>query len=231
MISLPLLLITLVGCILQSVFISVEHKEKYVAAVVLKGCASLMFCFIGFIGFLNANVYFFKTAVFIAIGLLFGAIGDVLLNFRFVLKNEGQKVFLAGIAAFLIGHIAYMVSLLLLISSSIVICTICGVVAAAILLTIMLKNLKVKSAFKIFGVIYIGAVCLMTSYAIGNAIATDFAPSCLLYAIGAVLFLISDVVMIFNTFGSTKRFGLRITNLSLYYLAQIIIAYSLYCLY
>lgn len=230
MISLPLLLIAVLGCILQAVFITVEHKEKYVPAVILKGSASFVFCFLGVIAFLNADAHYLPIAIMIVAGLVLGAVGDILLNLRFVFQNASQKIFLAGIAAFLIGHIAYMVSLIL-VSKSILICTVCGVLVAAVLLTIIFKSFELKTAFKIFGVLYIGAVCLMASYAIGNAITYNYVRTCLLYAIGAVLFLISDVVLIFNTFGSTQRFGLRITNLSLYYIGQLLIAFSLYYLF
>lgn len=228
--------LVLTGCIIQGCFISVEHKKKYISAVVLKGSASVIFCCIGFIGYylLSASVlnntdsgFLYKQVELIFKGLVLGAIGDILLNLRFVFEKQGQKVFLAGIAAFLAGHIVYMVSLIL-VSKTVLVCTICGIVLAVVLLIIIFKSFELKIAFKIFGILYIGAVCLMASYAVGNCITSVFAPAALLYGIGAVLFLISDVVMIFNTFGPTQKFSLRITNLSLYYAGQILIALSLF---
>lgn len=44
---------------------------------------------------------------------------------------------------------------------------------------------------------------------------------------GAALFLASDVIMIFNTFGSKQRFSMRASNLTLYYIGQLLIALSL----
>lgn len=233
-------LLVLAGCLLQSAFIAIEHKKLYVPAVVLKGSASVIFCAIGFIGFylLGATTLnlsetqvnpklVYKLGELVFEGLVLGAIGDILLNLRFVFEKQGQKIFLAGIAAFLAGHIVYMVSLIL-VSSSVLICTICGVVVAAILLAIIFKSFELKIAFKIFGVLYIGAVCLMASYGIGNAITSGFTANSVIYAIGAVLFLVSDVVLIFNTFGPTQKFSMRITNLSLYYVGQLLIALSLF---
>jgi len=46
--------------------------------------------------------------------------------------------------------------------------------------------------------------------------------------LGAVAFLISDIVLIFNTFGKETKFSMRITNLSFYYIGQLLIAISLY---
>jgi len=234
-------LIALAGCLLQTAFIMVEHEKKYVPAVVLKGCASVMFCVIGFLGFdllkittlnlvepeLDAALYY-KLGELVFIGLVLGGIGDILLNLRFVFEKKGQIFFLAGIAAFLAGHIVYMVSLIK-VSTAVLIPTVCGIIAAAILLFIIFKTFEVKIAFKIFGVLYIGAVCLMAAYAIGNFI-TSLSVFSLVYALGAVFFLVSDVVLIFNTFGKTQRFSLRITNLSLYYIGQLLIAFSLFCI-
>ena len=221
----------LIGCILQGIFIAVEHKKKYVAAVVLKGSASLMFCLFGFIGFLMhyCNECDNTLPLCVFIGLLFGALGDILLNLRFVFEKIGQKIFLGGIAAFLTGHILYLAALIPF-SESLLVCIIAGVIVAAIILTVIFKSFEVKLSFKIFGIVYIGAVVLMTSIAIGNCITGGFELWRLLYAIGAVLFTASDVVLIFNTFGPETKFSLRITNLSLYYLGQLFIASCLlYC--
>jgi uncharacterized membrane protein YhhN len=81
-------------------------------------------------------------------------------------------------------------------------------------------------AFKVFGVIYIGAIVLLNCTALINLVT---APSTftLIFSSGALLFLVSDIVLILNTFGSEKRFSLRITNLVLYYIGQIMIALSL----
>ncbi|MCR5221249.1 MAG: lysoplasmalogenase, partial [Lachnospiraceae bacterium] len=99
-----------VGMILQAVFIVIEHREKYLPAVLLKGCASLVFVWIGYQGFQASPDPSFAKLVFL--GLIFGALGDVLLNLRFLSKSHGQKIFLIGIAAFLAGHILYLSALI-----------------------------------------------------------------------------------------------------------------------
>ena len=66
----------------------------------------------------------------------------------------------------------------------------------------------------------------MTALALGNLIAAPVAEK-LLFFVGAVLFLVSDVVLIFNTFGKEEKYSLRITNLICYYLGQLLIALSL----
>lgn len=219
-----LALLCAVGIILQGVFITVEHKEKYTAAVIFKGLASL--CFIGAGFAASANVENHQFASLIKAGLIMGGIGDVLLNLRFVLKKIGSKVFLVGILAFLAGHILYLLAILPL-SANVLPCVIAGVVAAALLLWWIFSNIQAKPVFKAFGVVYLGAIVLMTSVAIGNLISNPSSVNALLYVIGAVLFTASDVVLIFNTFGSKQRFSMRIANLSLYYAGQLLIALSL----
>lgn len=219
-----ILLFAIIGIIIQGLFIKVEHEEKYVLADILKGTASLMFVIIGYIGYSKLTDY--NLAKYIFIGLIFGMLGDILLNLRFVFKKNGQKIFLIGIVAFLIGHILYLLALLPHAQHTLA-CVIIGTIIAASLLIYIFKTMEVKLAFKIFGVVYLGAVIIMTCIALGIAI---FAPatSAIIYAIGAVLFTLSDIVLIFNTFSGVTKFSLRITNLSLYYLGQLLIAYSLF---
>ena len=222
----PMIYILIVtGCILQALFIKTEHDEKYLTADILKGLASLMFVIVGYIAFTRVNHAFNKQFF---LGLLFGMIGDILLNLRFVFPKQGQKIFLAGILAFLIGHIIYLLALLPQARHVWVWpCAIAGALLAAALLAYIFKTMEVKKAFKIFGVFYLGAVFIMTAIAIGIAV---FTPSkrALIYALGAILFTASDVVLIFNTFSGTTKFSLRITNLSLYYAGQMLIACSLF---
>lgn len=222
--SISVILLALAGIVLQGIFIAVEHKEKYVPAVILKGSAAVIFCSIGMLAMGDAaNQNFVKLVV---VGLCFGAMGDILLNLRFVFPKIGQKIFLVGVAAFLTGHILYLCAIVPL-SRSLVPCLAVGIILAAALLAWIFKTLTVKLAFKIFGVLYIGAIVLMTAVAIGNVF-TGPGTAAWMHAVGAVLFTLSDIVLIFNTFGKEQKFSMRITNLSLYYLGQLLIAASLF---
>ena len=197
-------ILIVLGCVLQGLFIKTEHEEKHLTADILKGAAALMFVLIG----LSAEGSGPGDHLFVA-GLIFGMIGDILLNLRYVFPKQGQKIFLGGIVAFLIGHLLYLAGLIPQASSP------------------WLWPMEVKKSFKIFGVFYLGAVFIMTAIAIGIAI---FSPSkrAIVYCVGAFLFTVSDVVLIFNTFSGVTKFSMRIANLSLYYAGQILIACSLF---
>lgn len=209
--------------IIMAIFIYVEHKEKYGLAVILKGLASA--CFVAF-GFLSAKGC--GDAAFaenVLIGLALGLIADVLLNMRFVLKKNGKIVFLVGILVFLSGHILYLCALIPH-CNNLVAAIIVGIIVTALVLIWIFKQIEAQMAFKIFGVFYIGAIVIMNSVAIFNLVASP-TTSNVIFVIGAISFLISDVVLILNTFGKETKFSLRITNLSLYYIGQLLIALSL----
>ncbi|MBQ2585101.1 MAG: lysoplasmalogenase, partial [Erysipelotrichaceae bacterium] len=206
-------------------FIKSEHENKRISAVILKGLAAFVFVTIGFIAYRRVNNAFNKVFFY---GLAFGMIGDILLNLRYIFEKQSQKIFLAGILAFLIGHILYLAGLLPQARGAFLWpCILLGALAAGLLLAYIFKTMEVKKAFKIFGVFYLGAVFIMTAIAIGIAI---FSPSkrAIVYCVGAFLFTVSDVILIFNTFSGVTKFSMRIANLSLYYAGQILIACSLF---
>ena len=216
-----MLFVLLVLCaVLARIFLIEEAKEEYVKAVILKGLASLCFVIIGFTCDPGGHV-----PNLIVAGLVIGCVADVMLNLRMVFKEKGQLIFLVGILVFLTGHIMYLAAVLPLCPYKPA-CIISGLMLTALLMVWIFKRITAKPAFKIFGVVYIGAIMLLNCVAIGNAIAEQ-SPFNIVFAIGAVLFLVSDIVLILNTFGSEFRQSLRNTNISLYYAGQLLIAFSL----
>ena len=205
---------------LAAVFLWQEHRKNYVPAVVLKGLASG--CFVGLGLLLSPGT---QTARLIVAGLILGCIADVLLNLRYVFEKKGQLIFLAGIAVFLSGHILYLAAVLRG-AKHWWISLIAGAILTALLMAWIFRRITAKKAFKIFGVVYIGAIMLLNCVALGNLMAAPSAFTAL-FAAGSALFLISDVVLILNTFGKETKPSLRVTNIGLYYGGQILIALSL----
>ena len=205
---------------LAAFFLRQEFREKYVGAVALKGLASACFVLLGALASSGTEI-----ARLIVVGLVLGCAADVLLNLRWVFEKKGQLIFLVGILVFLAGHVLYLAAILPLCENRLV-CCLLGVVLTALLMMWIFKRISAKKAFKIFGVVYIGAVVLLNCVAAANLIA---APSAFgaLFAAGALFFLASDVVLILNTFGSETKRSLRVTNIMLYYVGQLLIALSL----
>ena len=215
------MMIYIILCLLFAAwFIYQEHKKKYVEAVILKGLASLCFVLLG-----KSTGNGSMMSRLILIGLILGCIADVLLNLRYVFEKKGKIIFLVGILVFLSGHIFYLAAIMPMCRYPVL----CGPTAAVVTFFLMkwiFTKITAQKAFKIFGIFYIGAIVLMNTVALCNLI-TDRSMFTVIYALGAILFLVSDIVLILNTFGKESKFSLRITNLSLYYVGQILIAVSL----
>jgi uncharacterized membrane protein YhhN len=215
--------IVLLSLVLASCFMYYEYKKLYKTAVLLKALASLSFILFGLLSATQCNDPVFARRIII--GLILGGIADVLLNLRFVFPNRGKKIFLVGILVFLSGHLLYLAALIPY-STSLVLWLGIGTVLTVLVLLWIFSKITVAMAFKIFGILYIGAIMLMNSVAAGILINTHSTHS-VVFFIGALLFLISDIVLILNTFGPKQKQKLRVTNLSLYYVGQLLIGLSL----
>ena len=200
-------------------FLRQERREKYVPAVLLKGLASCCFVLLGLLASPGTPL-----ARLVVLGLVLGCAADVLLNLRWVFEKKGKLIFLVGILVFLGGHILYLAAVLPLCGNRLAI-FLAGAALTALLMGRIFKRITAEKAFKIFGVVYIGAIVLLNCAAVANLLA---APSSFtgLFAAGAVFFLAS-VVLILNTFGSETKQSLRVTNVMLYYVGQLLIALSL----
>jgi uncharacterized membrane protein YhhN len=219
-------LFVLCGCVLEAVFIGFEYGKRPIPAVVLKGLASASFVLLGFA--LLPVCEDARFALLVAAGLVLGALGDVLLNLRVLAGKAAQKVFMAGIAAFLAGHILYIAALLTRGSDALWIgLPACAVLSAALLPFFILRRIEVEGKLKSFGIIYVALVLLMAGCAGGLLVLHPYNEGHLLFAIGAALFALSDVILIFHLFGKKKHRAYRALNLSAYYIGQLLIAVSL----
>ena len=215
--------IALLSLVLAACFMYFEYKKEYRIAVMLKALASLAFIVFGILSSaISVDPLFARRII---IGLMLGGIADVLLNLRFVFPNSGKKIFLVGILVFLSGHVLYLAALLPY-STSLLLWLGIGVVLTILVLIWIFSKITVAMAFKIFGIVYIGAIMLMNSVAAGILFSAPSKQS-VVFFIGALLFLISDIVLILNTFGPKQQQKLRVTNLSLYYIGQLLIGLSL----
>ncbi len=137
-----IVLIALCFC-MTSMFIYAEKQQKYVPAVILKGLASLSFVILGFM-----NSSGTAAASKIVTGLVLGCIADVLLNLRYVAKEKGKPVFLAGILVFLSGHILYLLAVFPM-NTGKIFCIILSVILTALLMKWIFTKITAEKAFKI----------------------------------------------------------------------------------
>ena len=210
----------------QIVFLILEKKQKMVATLYLKGLASITFVVLGAISFIQTDNLFFAT--FILVGLIFDALADVVFNLRFAFKKIEQLSFLSGTLLFFIGHIFYLVALVPQINHCWLYLFIGLALAALVQLSFVFLLQDVSKAYRIYGVVYIAMVSTMTAMAIGNLVTSLRTVGAILFAVGAVFFLISDILLIFNTFRRKKIYPVRVISFVTYYTGQLLIATSLF---
>ena len=151
-------------------------------------------------------------------GLILSLGGDVALMF------PSAKAFLAGLALFLLAHVAYAVVFTLfngfhagdLVSGVVLL-------ALAIAVYLYLRPGLGKMDSPVVG--YIVIICLMVNRAISAFFGTAFTPTqAWLIAAGAVLFWISDLMLAVNRF--RRPFRTHRLGLAFYYGGQLLIALS-----
>lgn len=237
------LIFGLIICVLAtSIFISVRVNKGELAGVFSKTVAS--FCFIAFALLLlaqkvNLNTYSIYGVVCLVLGLVLGLIGDILLDLKVVYPFHKDKYLYAGMTSFLVGHIFFIISMILFSYNEInffanhLLPFFLVIVGTAILTVITwlvsTKVLKLNyDRFSAFVNIYTFVLIFTTLLSLYIACVVSTIPMYVL-TIGFVLFLASDLVLSMQYFGGKlmdKK--LIIINHALYYLAQIIIAMFVY---
>lgn len=203
-----------------ALFIITDRREHHTAAAVLKGIASACFVIPGI--FSSDGSY---TSFLIVSGLILGAAADVVLHMRYVDPKRKKFWFMAGIFLFLSGHIAYIAAVFPYCSHP-VICILSALFCTVLLQAWLNRHTEASRTFRIAGTFYVGTFVTLNCIAVGNLIASPSAFSSM-FASGAFLYLISDIMLIINTFGTRKSFLRRCVYLYLYYSGQLLIAFSM----
>ena len=219
-----LIILCFAGCTVQGFYILSEVKQKMLAAVILKGIASATFVAVGIVGLYGTAGG--TLPGLILCGLILGALGDVLLNARYFVGKGEPAMFVAGVVSFFLGHVMYLI-VLMSVSQSRMPVIITAVVLSAVIICIMQRTITASVPMKLLGGVYVTAVVLMATAAVGNALSVP-GTGRILFAVGAVLFLSSDIILIFNTFGKRTRMLWSAICLALYYPGQLLIALAIY---
>ena len=133
--------------------------------------------------------------------------------------------FLLGCLLFLAGHIMYLAAVFP-ISSRKLLCLAAAIILTPPLMIWRFRHITAKPVLKIVGIVYLGTVMLLNCTAISNL--TE-APSAFtgIFAAGALLFMVSDILLVLNTFGTEHSQKIKNTYISIYYAGQSLIALSL----
>jgi uncharacterized membrane protein YhhN len=157
-----------------------------------------------------------RYRIAILVGLFLSLGGDIFL----MLPSDR---FIAGVAAFLAAHLAYLTAFTSIVpfaASPVAFAVIAGIVVAILLALWRSLPARMRAPLVIYAVV-LGA---MAAQAISQAIALGSAAAAA-GAVGAVLFLASDSVLVTNRFARPFRFA-PLVVLGTYYAAQVLIASS-----
>lgn len=220
----PILILT-AGLSFESVFIIEDWNKNLKKAAWFKGLASLCFVLLG--GFF-VKVNPSAPAWFILLGLISGLSGDICLAVKKFLKGIPSAVInTIGILSFMTGHFLYIVGLfyggILNLKLG---CILWAVIYIPVIIFLLRKSKGSPAASRIMGCIYLSVVTSMfcTASALFSVQKNMFSG---LFASGGFLFVISDIITMFNSLLTEKPKILRAANLAVYYGAQILISFSI----
>lgn len=204
-----------------------RHKRKFYTLA--KGSVSLLFVLAALFAFwlagrpVSANFVLLLTALLLCMG------GDVLLGLANRTKTVCAKPFAGGAISFLLAHIFFCVLFYREVAFQ------WYDVLAPILLVGVLLTLNQKGWVRLkhmlaLGVGYTFVVGLMAVKSLQVAVGpyASFPIAAVLLAGGGMLFLCSDIILLFLYFGKRRRKGMRYANLSTYYIGIYSIAVTAY---
>jgi uncharacterized membrane protein YhhN len=182
------------------------RRQQFVA----KPLASLGFLLVPVLEGLSDS----SMARWLAAGLVLGAIGDILLMFG------GSAAFAAGLGSFLLGHIAYVIGFSRGSAFALRPTAIAAVVMIAVsILTVRWLRPHLERPFDVAVPLYVIVISVMVTVAFGARDVTTGA------RLGAALFAASDLTVARERFVESDRWN-RVIGLPTYYLAQLLIAWS-----
>ena len=208
-------------CILFDIaYIVCKSKDKNIVGLLVKTAAAACFLQIGNLGYMNHQTNY---AFIIMCGLGLDAIGDICLGLRnLFLKN---LFFVLGSSFFLAGHVVFINALFPYAGNYKLECIIAGIILGTLLLTILSKVCRLSRTYTILGMLYCIMISIMVSLGIGVYL-TNKTVSDLLFMMGAVLFVSSDIILILYNFSKKEKWMHPIYSI-LYFIAQILISFSL----
>lgn len=220
------------GIICTVIFLTKRKTEVPLNVAVLKGVTSIFFIATAFAAFMYNDECTKLFAFLIVMGGIFGAMGDVALDLKYVFSQKSDEWLYIGFTSFLIGHVFYASSIILNFNFEWYryLISIVGGVLFAILAAVSEGILKVKyGKFKKITVLYIGALGFSINLSFMSMLHTHFSAFSILLFVGMVMFITSDAFLsgiYFSTVKKPTRLEVFLNHL-FYYIAQFVLASTL----
>ncbi len=219
------------GAVSLVIFMIKCNKKRSVEGVFLKNIVSLFFLMTSITGTL-ANPDYWELGISLIAGGIFGMLGDIYLDQKWVYPEHNDQYLFAGFTCFGVGHLIYMAGLLHqveFVAKDFIFPAICSVVVAVGQLILEKPTKQKFGKFKAILVAY----CLVLPFVMGLAFVAAYKTGSVaywVYAIGMVMFLLSDVILSPMYFAIAKDKNTPVNfvlNHGTYYIAQFMIAFSI----
>ena len=230
----PILL--LLGLVSLVFYIREKIRSYSIKALLLKSLVSTIFVALGVCGFWLATQRGVLSLLcpFVVLGLVFGLMGDVWLDLKYVFPAKADAFTYAGFTVFGVGHVMYLLGLILACAPGVrtpylVLPLLLGVVMSYgnLLLEkpMKLRYGKLRTVVFLYGALLFSTVLLAGSV----ALACSWQDRALnVFFLGAVLFALSDLILSGTYFGEGRSRPIDLAlNYITYYGGQFLIASSL----
>ena len=221
-------LVLLLGAISLIMFLIARDRNGSPAALLLKTITSFLFIGVAFTSFMVYSIQEFTTFfALIMMGLVCGLIGDIVLDLKIMYKESSSLYQHGGMVAFFVGHVFYLAALLIYFGFSWM-ALVAALILAIIIVCVSKFILKFNFAeHSIDTYAYSFALSYMMTQACYAAITQGYTTSTVLLAAGAILFLLSDLVLVMTYYDNKDSKPFIVVNHVLYYAAQYAIALSI----
>lgn len=218
------------GLLFFILFVIKCRKQRSVGGVFLKNLVSIFFIITAVIAIVQ-NPSQFRYGLLILAGLVFGMLGDIYLDQKWVYPADDRKYLYAGFISFAIGHLFYIPAIFITAEIPLKFIWIPIVFGAFVSAFVLITEKPTKQdfgEFRITVMLYGLVVAGMAGTSMLAAVYTGKA-AFICCAVGGVMFLISDLILSPMFFGPKEKntpANFFVNHLT-YYIAQYLLAFSI----
>ena len=213
------LLLTALCCRAGTQFLLQRKQEAHRRAFLYKSIAGSCFVLIGvLLAICRAQGWW------LAAGLFCGLLGDQLLAMRKIYPQRHDLYFCTGAVAFSVGHIFYIVGISRFFTKPMWVAL--PAFGVLLILSFLLTRRADTGRMQLSSLLYVGIVALVCAAALCALIQSPGISTGMLL-IGSISFFVSDNLLILQTFGGKQTRGINIWLHITYYLAQLLIGWSI----